>query len=46
MDPDAVVLLMAPIHVCVEALEEPGRDGGHPFLVCCGTVGGKLSVDA
>ena len=46
MDPDAVVLLMAPIHVRVEALKKPGRDGRHPFLVCRGTVGCELSVDA
>ena len=45
VDPDPVVLVLAPVHVGVEALEEPGRDGGDPFLVRCGTVGCELGVD-
>ena len=45
MDPDPVVLGLAPVHVCAETLEEPGRDGGNPFLVRCGAVPGVLGVD-
>ena len=45
VDPDPVVLFMAPVHVGVEALEEPGRDGRDPFLVRGCAVAGVLGVD-
>ena len=45
VDPDAVVLLLAPVHVGVEALEEPGRDGRDPFLARRGALGRELGVD-
>lgn len=45
VDPDAVVLLVAPVHVRVEAFEEPGCDGGDPFFVCGRAVGCELIID-
>lgn len=45
LDEDPVVLLVGPVHVGAEALEEPGRDGGHPFLARGGAFTGVARVE-
>lgn len=45
LDEDPVVLLVGPVHIRAEALEEPGRDGRHPFLARGGADGGEFGVE-
>ena len=45
VDEDAVVLLVGPVHVRAEVLEEPRRNGGDPFLARGGAVGGVRCVE-
>ena len=45
LDEDAVVLLVGPVHVRAEALEEPRRDRGDPFLARGGAVGGVSCIE-
>lgn len=40
LDEDSAVLLVRPVHVRAVALEEPGRDGRHPFLARGGAASG------
>jgi len=46
LDEDPVVLLVGPVHIRAEALEEPGRDGRHPFLTRGGAVAGVVRVES
>lgn len=45
LDEDPVVLLVGPIHIGAQALEEPGRDGRHPFLAHGGAFTGVVRVE-
>lgn len=44
LDEDPVVLLVGPIHIRAEALEEPGRDRRHPFPARGGASAGVFRV--